>query len=66
LSDELMNESINVLKCITTVLKPVQEITDHLAGEDNVTASAIYPVIFNLKNKLFFKFNLKNHIFKIF
>lgn len=47
-----MNESINVLKCITTVLKPVQEITDHLAGEDNVTASAIYPVIFNLKNKL--------------
>lgn len=48
----LSDEEIDVLKCITTVLKPVREITDHLAGENYVIASAIYPVIFNFKNKL--------------
>lgn len=48
----LSDDEIDVLKCITMILKPVREITDHLAGESYVTASAVYPVIFNLKTKL--------------
>lgn len=34
------------------VLSPVREIADNLAGETYVTASAIYPVINNIKNKM--------------
>jgi len=48
----LSDDEIDVLKIITMILKPVREITDHLAGENYVTASAVYPVIFNLKTKL--------------
>lgn len=48
----LSDDEIDVLKSITMILKPVREITDHLAGESYVTASAVYPVIFNLKTKL--------------
>ncbi|XP_008180150.1 zinc finger BED domain-containing protein 1-like [Acyrthosiphon pisum] len=57
----LSDEEIDVLKCTTTVLKPVREITDHLAGENYVTASAIYPVIFNLKTKLSEAVNANNN-----
>ncbi|CAI6366947.1 unnamed protein product [Macrosiphum euphorbiae] len=57
----LSDEEIDVLKCITTVLNPVREITDHLAGENYVTASAIYPVIFNLKTKLSEAVNANNN-----
>ncbi|XP_022182390.1 zinc finger BED domain-containing protein 1-like [Myzus persicae] len=48
----LSDDEIDVLKSITMILKPVREITDHLTGESYVTASAVYPVIFNLKTKL--------------
>jgi len=34
------------------VLSPVREISDNLAGETYVTASAIHPVINNIKNKM--------------
>lgn len=34
------------------VLSPVREIADNLAGETYVTASAIYPVINNIKKKM--------------
>ncbi|CAI6358473.1 unnamed protein product [Macrosiphum euphorbiae] len=45
-------EEFEVLKCIEMVLSPVREIADNLAGETYVTASAIYPVINNIKNKI--------------
>lgn len=57
----LSDEEIDILKCITTVLKPVREITDHLVGENYVTASAIYPVIYNLKTKLSEVVNANNN-----
>lgn len=59
----LSDDEIDVLKSITMILKPVREITDHLAGENYVTASAVYPVIFNLKTKLSEAVNSNNIAF---
>lgn len=56
----LSDDEIDVLKSIVMILKPVREITDHLAGESYVTASAVYPVIFNLKTKLSVAVNSNN------
>jgi hypothetical protein len=48
----LQDSDIVVLKNLSFILKPIQEITNNLAGDSYVTGSAILPVISTLKTKL--------------
>lgn len=51
--DKMYNEEeMIVLKTLIHVLQPIRQISDHLAGETFVTASAIIPVIKIVENKL--------------
>lgn len=43
---------IIVLKNLSSIIQPIREITDNLAGDSYVTGSAILPVISSLKSKL--------------
>lgn len=45
-------ENINILKMLIHVLQPIRHISDNLAGESYVTASAILPVIKMIEGKL--------------
>lgn len=48
----LSNSEINLLKETMELLIPIQQTSDHLAGEKYVTESAILPIYKNLKSKL--------------
>ena len=45
-------QDIEVLESISKALSPNSELTDFLSGEDHVTASAVIPVLHNLKAKI--------------
>ena len=45
-------QDIEVLESISKALSPISELTDFLSGEDHVTASAVIPVLHNLKTKI--------------
>ncbi|KAL4085228.1 hypothetical protein QTP88_027087 [Uroleucon formosanum] len=46
------DSDIIVLKNLSSIIQPIREITDNLAGDSYVTGSAILPVISSLKSKL--------------
>lgn len=48
----LQESDIIVLKNLSSIVQPIREITDNLAGDSYVTGSAILPVIYSLKSKL--------------
>lgn len=47
----LHESDIIVLKNLSSIIQPIREITDNLAGDSYVTGSAILPVISSLKSK---------------
>jgi len=47
----LQESDIIVLKNLSSIIQPIREITDNLAGDSYVTGSAILPVISLLKSK---------------
>ncbi|XP_050065162.1 E3 SUMO-protein ligase ZBED1-like [Aphis gossypii] len=51
--DRMINEhDVKILRTLIDVLQPIRHISDNLAGESYVTASAILPVISMIKVKL--------------
>ena len=48
----IKNNELSVLETVSDILKPLSYLTDTLACEKRVTASAVYSVLKHLKKKL--------------
>ncbi|XP_025197439.1 zinc finger BED domain-containing protein 1-like [Melanaphis sacchari] len=48
----LRENEIDILKNLSSVLRPIREITDNLAADSYVTGLAIFPIISSLNSKL--------------